>query len=73
MEFNDEEFVEYAKNGGLRIFMEPLNNLVAKMIRNKGLSYKCLDLNCCSFYFSGWTGGNNYILFLKAFRRWLEN
>jgi hypothetical protein len=85
----DEEFVEHAKNSEFQIFMEPMNNLVAKMIRKKGLSYKGLDLKCCSFYFSGrqavtftkegevyfcgWTGGNNYIPFLKAFRRWLEN
>jgi len=84
----DDELEIHAKAGNLVMHMNPLNILVAKMIREKGMKYKGLKLTVQSHYFPnrqaitfspdgtvwfcGWAGGTNDIPFMKAFKRWLE-
>lgn len=69
------------------MYINPINNFVDKMIIEKGLSYKGLEITVRSHYFNnreaitfnkdgnvyfcGWAGGTNPIPFLKAFERWL--
>lgn len=72
---------------GLEMWVEPINSFTFKMLRNKGLAYKGLDIKVCSSYFTGrqgitftkdgkvwfcgWAGGTNHHPFLRAFSEWL--
>jgi len=84
----DNELDNHYKSVGLRMFMVPLNLFVARMIRDKGIQYKGIELKVASHYFEGregihilqdgrvffcgWAGGNNHEPFINAFRRWIE-
>ncbi len=84
----EKELELHAKAGNLEMYMEPLNNFVANMLREKGIQYKGLELKVSSYYFRnrqaitidkdgypwfcGWAGGNNHEPFIKAFEEWIK-
>ena len=47
----DEELETHAKQGNLVMTMIPLNRFVAKMIREKGIEYRGLELKVRAHYF----------------------
>ncbi len=79
--------IHYA-NGHLRMYMEPINSFVARMIRTTGIQYRGIELKVNAHYFSGrqaidiindgrvyfcgGASGINHVPFLIAFAEWVE-
>jgi len=84
----DKQLDSHYADGHLRMYMEPINSFVARMIRTKGIQYRGIELKVNSHYFSGrqaieiskdgkvyfcgWASGVNHVPFLIAFAEWLE-